>query len=299
MAEENNLAATTESVKALSVQDAPASALSEGQGTGGAPKAPVVNNTAPVKEPTAEEKAATEKATADKVVADKATADKLAADELAKTEAAKKTDELKKVDNVEYTVYNDADADAVVKILKDSNLTVEQSRMFFTKALETRNLNDIDMAGLTKALGADKAVAVKALATQYYSRKLAAQDALAKVVYDKLGGNANFATIYNYFQTKKAADPSTVQATDEWTQMLQLNARSASIAAEQMLEAYNKDPQNSSLKITMVQGDKAATTISSQGKLSRTEYLAQMKVAQKSGNQDEIAKLKAIRGASR
>ena len=168
--------------------------LSDGE-NGDGPKAPVINNQPPVKEPTPEEKAAAEKAEADKKAADEAAAKKKAEEDAA---AKKKADEESATKKKEYPVYNDEAADSVVGLLKDAGVTADEADTFFRAAVEANDLSKVDVAGLTAKVGKEKATLIMVGVKDYYNRNAEAVKKVTDEVYKVTGGEAQFETLKNW-----------------------------------------------------------------------------------------------------
>lgn len=278
---------------AIEVQGAKASDLDDGQGTGGAPKAPEAVNTPPVKEPTAEEKAATEKKAAD---------DKAAEDAALKTkedEAALEDTTQEDAGPKDFAKYDDEAAQAVISVLKDAGVTPKEADSYFSKAVQSGKLEDIDVAGLTAKVGKEKASLVLIGAKDYYNRNMAATKEVVEAAYTEVGGQENYTKVRDYFRKAVETKPELESTLKEWNQMFDLNKKTALVAVKEMVKLYNEDPKNRSLQIRMVEGDTAATSTSDGEKLSRNDYLAKVKVAQDKRDFEEVARLRAVRAASR
>jgi len=275
--------------------------LSEGE-VGNGPAAPVINNTAPKKEPTAEEKAAAEKAEADKATAEKEAADKKVADEKAEAdkkiadEAAEKA-ELE-ASKKEYPVYNDEAADAVVSILKEAGVTPEESDSFFRAAVESGKLEDIDVGKLTEKVGKEKASLIMIGVKDFYNRNTQEVKKVVDEVYKVVGGEEQLATVKNWALEKEKTDPAFKAELDEYRAMLNSTPVQARLAISELLKAYNADPKTSSLKVTITEGDSAGSGQLSLDYISRADYVKEMKVAEDKRDTGAQERLRARRTQS-
>lgn len=277
MADENN---NPNPDAATAAQGASKENLSEGQsGTSGAPGLPEINNKPPVKELTAEEKAAKE--AADKVESEKKTAEE---------EAAKK----KEAEANEFPVYDDTAADAVTAMLKESGVTLKEADSFFAKAVETMDLNDVDVEGLTKKVGKEKADLIMIGVKDYYTRNMAETMGTVKAIHDSVGGKENYDKVAEWARNKANTDKAFAGELEQFNKMLDLNRKSAVAAITELKALYEKDPNNKTLQVKIVQGDSSATNLGGET-LTRKEYLAKVKAAEEEGNYAEANRLRAIR----
>jgi len=267
--------------------------LSQGESHEG-PKAPVINNAPPAKEPTAEEKAAAEKATAeaaakeaaDKEIADKAAADKKAADE----EAEKNKEPLK-----EFPVYDDPVANSVVNLLKKAGVTPVEADTFFSKAVESGDLKDIDLTALVDKVGKDEADLIMIGVKDYHSRNSAAVKLVVDEVHKITGGEEQFTTLKNWALEKEKVDPKFSQELDEYRRMLDGTPTQARLAAQELLKAYNADPKTKSLNIKLTEGDKSGSNNLSLDYISRADYIVALQAADDKKDAGEVARLNARR----
>lgn len=271
----------------------------EGNRGEGAPKAPVINNAPPPKEPTPEEKAkiaeseAAEKAAKEKE--EKEAADKKAADEAEQ----KKKDDAENEALTEYPDYGDANANAVVSILKEANIPVKEAHDLFKEAVETGDFTKINMATLTEKLGKAKADLVLLGVQSYYNTFTANTKETVSAVYEAVGGEANYAKVQAWARAKGAKDPAFAAQVEGFNQMFDLNKTAAIMAARELVALYEKDGGNSSLTKKQVHGDQASTTSQSQnGYISKADYNEQIKAAHEKGDTHEITRLRNLRLAS-
>jgi hypothetical protein len=259
--------------------------LSDGHSNKG-PNAPAEpSNAPPVKEPTAEEKAATEKAEAE-AAAKAATeaAEKEAADKAAADAKAAEIEESKKA----YPTYGDETADAVIDLLKESNVTPAEADDIFREAVEKGTLEGIDWSKLEEKMGKSKANLVKTGVTEYYNRINSSVKAVVEAVTSVVGSKENFDKVAKWAQAKETADPAFGKELDSYRKMLDSNEpTTAKLAAEALLKAYNADPKNSSLDVRRIDGDSAPTETGFVP-LSRADYIKGMHEANAKGDQAAV-----------
>lgn len=262
----------------------------------GAPNAPVINNAPPAKEQTPEEKALAVKAAeeaAAKTAKDEA--DKKVLDD---AEAAKKAEEALAAES-EYMDYGDANANAVVDILREAKIPVQEAHELFKEAVETGDFSKIDAAKLTEKLGKAKADLVLLGVKTYYESATQATKKTVDAVHTEVGGKANYDKVQNWARALSDKDPAFAAKMEGLNAMFDLNTTAAVMAAKELVALYNKDGNNSSLTTKQVNADKAFTTDDSGSEyLSRNDYLAKMKEANAKNDQHEINRLRAQRAAS-
>lgn len=259
--------------------------LSDGHSSKG-PNAPAEpSNAPPAKVETPEEKEVAAKAEADAAAkAATETAEKEAADKAAADAKAAEIEESKKA----YPTYNDDTADAVVDMLKESNVTPAEADEIFRDAVEKGTLEGIDWSKLEEKMGKAKANLVKTGVTDYYNRVNSGVKAVVEAVTSVVGSKENFATVAKWAQAKEAAEPAFAKELDSYRKMLDSNnPTTAKLAADALLKAYNADPKNSSLDVRRVDGDRAP---SDNGfvPLSRAEYIKGIHEANAKGDQAAV-----------
>lgn len=247
----------------------------------GIPKAPdEPSNKAPAKEPTAEEKAAAEA-------------------KAKEAEAQQENKDKQTDDKAEFVTYGHAAADAAVNLLKESGVTPQEAEVWFAKVKETNNIEDLNFAEMEKKIGKDKANLVASAAKDYFNSAKATESGKQKAVHDEVGGEANYALVRDWALKKEKSDPKFAEQLNEYRKMIDLGTASAALAGKALKQAYEADPSNKSLGTKMVQGDGVPSRENGGQTLTRNEYLAQVKVAQDKGDMAEVARLRAIRAASR
>ena len=266
--------------------------LSDGHSNKGPDAPPEPSNKPPVKEATEEEKAAAAKAEAD--AAAKAATDAAAKEAADKAEADAKAAEIEESKKA-YPTYGDDTADAVIDMLKESNVTPAEADEIFRDAVEKGTLEGIDWTKLEEKMGKAKANLVKTGVTDYYNRVNAGVKSVVEAVTSVVGSKENFAIVSKWAQAKEAADPAFSKELDSYRKMLDSNnPTTAKLAADALLKAYNADPKNSSLDVRRVDGDKAP---SDNGfvPLSRAEYIKELHVAQSKNDGEAVKALNARR----
>lgn len=259
----------------------------------GAPNAPAMSADAPAKEPVEEKDP--------KAPAEDKTPAEPKEDKPADKQDTPAEDEQKPAEEVatEYPDYGDENANAVVSLLKESNVTAHEAHELFQEAIATGDFTKIDIAKLTEKLGAAKATLVLNGIKTYYNTVTASTKETVSAVYDAVGGEANYKKVQEWARAVSAKDPAFAAEVAGLNAMFDLNKTAAVMAAKHLISMYEKDSNNSSLTRTQVHGDSAVTTADSAAPyISRQDYLTQMKEAQAKNDHVTISRLRAQRAAS-
>lgn len=267
--------------------------LSQGQGTEGAPKAPEINNS---------------NGSGDGVVPkDDATAKKPEDDPKAK-EADKTADDTdededeedEKVELVEYHEWDDPSAQAAVDLLKEAGVTPAEAQPIFEKAIESGDLNDIDVKALEAKVGKTKALLIMNGVKDYHSRQTTQNTETVDMVYGVFGGEQNWNTVKQWAQTREKSDKGFKKELDSIRSDLDKGGRAAKAAAKDLLKLYNGNPSTKGLGANsknLTKGDGKAVDAAP---LSRADYLTALKKAHAEGaSQATIAALDARRIAGK
>jgi hypothetical protein len=198
----------------------------------------------------------------------------------------------------DYPEYDDANANAVVAVLKEAGVTAQESHEAFEEAVKTGDFSKAKMDTLVAKLGAEKANLVMLGVKAYYDAQTGPVKESVQLVYAEVGGDQNWQKIATWARTKADADPAFAKDVEAYNQMLDLNKTAAAIAARELMAKYNADPRNSSLVKTQIMGDKAASTSGGLEYISRADYIEQLKEAELKRDTVAIQHLNARRKAS-
>lgn len=202
-------------------------------------------------------------------------------------------------EEVEYISYGDANADAVVDILKEGGIPAQDAFNLFKEAAETGDMSTIDKSVLVEKLGKSKADLVMLGVEKYYTTTIQATKDIAAAVYAEAGGEDNYTKVQKWAKEKSDADPEFKTKVDSFNQMFDLNKTAASIAARELVTLYNEDSGNSSLTKNIINGDTAVNTGDVQTSyINRADYLNKMKEAQEKNDHVAIKNLRAQRKSS-
>jgi hypothetical protein len=300
--------ATTEKTALETNTGATPADLSDGQGTGGAPKQPVDQAEAKA----IADKAASDKAKADAEAAERAksgedddapkvtkTPEELAA-EAAAAEAAK--DEPAEGDadwRTDYIAFDDPSAQAAVNLLKEAKVPVVTANAIFAEAVKTGNVELVDWKSLESLIGADKTVLVKAGTVAYFNGTLAENRAIVTETYEQLGGEANWITLKTWAQGQEKNDKTGNfgKKLNDYRKMIDGGGEGRRLAIVELKAAFDADPATKGFgtaKIT--EGTQPAT--GDAPPITRQEYNKALHEAERNKSPHHVyVKLKAQRRA--
>jgi len=220
------------------------------------------------------------------------------ADNKDKSDSDAATDNLDS-EEIEYISYGDANADAVVDILKEANIPAQEAFNLFKEAADTGDMSKIDKSVLIEKLGQSKADLVMLGVEKYYTTHIQSVNETVTAVHNEAGGEANYNKVVEWARAKGQTDPEFQKQVDSFNQMFDLNKTAATIAARELVSLYNADDKNSSLSKTIVTGDNAVNTGNAQSEyISRADYLAKLKTAYDKNDNVAINNLRAQRQRS-
>lgn len=198
----------------------------------------------------------------------------------------------------DYPDYDDDNANAVVDILRESDITVQEANELFAEAIANGDFTKVNLETLTEKLGKSKANLVMLGVQTYYNTVTANTKEIVNAVYDVAGGEDNFGKVKEWARKKASQDNEFKEQMQNFNAMFDLNKSAAVIAAKELIGMYESAANNSSLVKRQVHGNAAASTIGSEP-LSRDDYLAQVKEAHNKGDYAKVKELQALRRASR
>jgi hypothetical protein len=269
------------------VQGAQQTDLSDGQGTGGAPKPPVDTG---VNKP--------------EVVVDDAAAKAAAEAAAKKTDAPKPAEEVKpepesvSVDALQPV--GDPAADAAIGLMNKAKLSQDDATAIFGKAIETGNTQDIDTATLIAKVGPEQASAILGLLGTFHATVTSHRDAIAKQAYEAAGGQENWQVVQSWSKELETKDAAWAAEIAQYRPLIDAGGPAAKLALDAIVAKYKSNPDTKGLsnKLVTVTGA-AAVEGSTAGPLGRAEFskLISEAHAQLKPDQNYIASLRARRKA--
>jgi hypothetical protein len=247
----------------------------------------------PVKKAPSETKTPEEKAKED---ADAAIAAKVAADA---AEAAKKAAVVDSTDPdvgvTKYAEFENPHAQAAVSMLKDAGVTALEANAIFNKAVESKNLADVDWSALEAKVGKDKALLIRTGVETYYNEEFKHVSATVTKGHEIVGGEANWKKIADWSNKKAASDPAYKAVEAEIRNGINQNGWLAEQSITRLKGLYEADPANSGLGVAkIIAGDTPGNVTGTA--LSRADYMVEMhKLHARKHTATELQSLRARR----
>ncbi len=271
---------TTINGRAVNSQGASRKDLNDGELEGsGAPAEPQIKQ-APVKQEKPSEEVKTQEKPVEEVVPSNEAAN------LKPVEEAKQVPEQTTDAQNTWPTYQDDSLNAASNVLKESGVTPKDAGAYFSKALESGKLEDIDVKGLEEKLGKDKAILVMAGVRDYYTRQSTKTKETINQVHSVFGSEAGYNKVRDWATEKAKADPNFAADLGKYRDMFNQGGVSARAAALDMLRSYNADPKTSGVQNKMTEGQNIQAKSAESTPLSRADYLAECKKANKINDRD-------------
>lgn len=223
------------------------------------------------------------------------TPDPLAAGEGAVSQAVTVAEEPAPEVTLEYPEYQDDTANSIVGTLKNAKVPPEKAKDIFAEAVQSLDVSKLDMDALAGLVGKDGAELTKLRLEKYFEARKTQVAASVAAVHEVFGSKATSDKVFAWANAKAKADPAFKLEFSELVQMLDKSKTQAQMASEALKRKYEADPENSSLGVKMVNGDKSAAVIADDAKLTRAQYLDAVKQAHRAGDFKEVERLQKIR----
>ena len=197
--------------------------------------------------------------------------------------------------DLQYPDYGEETANSIVNTLKNAKVPAAKAKEIFAEAVQSLDPSKIDKKALEALVGKDAAdLTVLRLEKLLGARAVVIKDSVS-AIQGVFGGKETSDKVFAWANAKAKADPAFQAEYLEYVQMLDKSKNQAVLASEALKRKYESDPNNSSLGVKMVQGDKSATVIADDAKLTRSQYLDAVKKAHKSGDEKEVSRLEKLR----
>lgn len=190
-----------------------------------------------------------------------------------------------------YPVYNDADADSVVSMLRKAKISVADAEQIFAPAAKDGDLAKIPLADLEQRIGKEEAALVVAAARSYWARKSAEIKTQAAELHAIAGGEAQWNSVVAWAQKRAQDDPKFASELNEYRELLSSSHASARLAVKDLSNRYKTERGG---VIKMVEGDNAGTAGVAPAKLNltRAEYARKLTQLETAGKKEEAALLR-------
>lgn len=199
------------------------------------------------------------------------------------------------VPEVEYPTYGNETADAIVGTLKAAKVPPSKAKEVLAEAVQSMDASKVDRKALEALIGKDGAeITILRLEKVFKERSTMIND-VVESIYKTMGSKAVSDTVITWAKEKAQRDEAFNAEYQEYVSMFNSSRTKAVLAAEALKKLYEADPNNSSLGIKMINGDKAASVITEDTTISRSQYLDAVKRAYAENNMKEVERLDRIR----
>jgi hypothetical protein len=186
-------------------------------------------------------------------------------------------------------------ADTAIALLRDGGMSVKEAESVFGKAVQSGNLEDIDVAALEAKLGKQTTTLVLAGVRDWHNRVAAETLRTAQAVKSVVGGDKAWDTLRAWALERETKDAAFSVEMQEYRKMIDQGGKPAQWAAKELLELYNADPKTTGLANKLLQGD--ARPVDNTEPLSRAEYFKLVTAAEARHDKAEVGRLNARRKA--
>lgn len=214
-------------------------------------------------------------------------------------EADENPEEGEESEAQEWPEYEDPAMTAIVDIFKEKGVDIGVADNIFAKALESGNIEDIDVEGLKKAVGEQYSTLIMGTVSSIYTNNVAAVKAVQKMAYDALGGKAGWDTLAVWAEAKAKTDKEFNGKLDTYKSMITAGGEQAMLAIKTLKEQFMADP-NTTVAPDLERGDGTGSALPDVKPIvSKVDYVNQLKEAYKKGDSNAVANIRRARAAGR
>lgn len=134
-------------------------------------------------------------------------------------------------------------ADSAIALLKEKGIAPEVGAKFFEKAMQTGNLEDIDVVGLEAAVGKSAASLIMMGARQYRADVVAQAEQNQNAAAEVVGGVDNLAAMTAWVQQKEGADPAFAKQLAEIRAIMKASPIGLKTGVKMLHDMYVADPK--------------------------------------------------------
>jgi len=204
-------------------------------------------------------------------------------------------DEDKEV--IQWEATGDSNLDAVYDLMADAGMKPGDEAGIFDKALETGDMNQVDIALLIEKVGKARATLIMAGATQYYEGTYKAIQESKTKAFDAVGGEQNWNLIREWANEKAGSDTGFNSDLNEMRDMINKGGRSTMAAVNELKGLYEAD--KGSLEVSMVHGDGNTKPASGKPIDNLADMFDALQDAYKRGDKAEINRIRQRRALAR
>ena len=213
--------------------------------------------TAAIEAKKAEEAAEAEKKAAEEAEANKT--DEQKAEEAAAAEALRKQ-VAEETDAAGWMETEDPTLQASMNLMKAAGLKPSEAGEFFNEALETGDINTVDVEALTARVGKDNAELIMSGVVKYGADQSAEVLSKVNAIQNEVGGKDNWAKMVKWSKAAARADDAVKSELTELQGMMNGSEMQGKLAAQRMMQMYNADSKNSTMKTAKVAPTLAPTS---------------------------------------
>jgi hypothetical protein len=197
------------------------------------------------------------------------------------------TEEEKAEWHKQYVKVDNEHAQAAIDLLEKSGVSPLEANAIFEDAIKDRDLNKVKWNILEDKIGKPATTLIKAGVAQYANELQQGHFATEKMVYDTVGGEANWGMLRDYFQGQEKAKSDVGKSVPEFRKMLDAGGQQAKLAIGEMKRIYEADAKNKGLGTSQIDAGNGTKVARDTSALGRQEYHTLLQQAQKIINWDE------------
>lgn len=188
----------------------------------------------------------------------------------------------------EYPQLDNPDAQSIVNVFAEKNIDPAVLNTVFEKALETGNLDDVDVKALKDAVGANADLIMGMARKVYEDNKRASEQAIQEV-HGMFGGKESWEAMVAWAHDKANADPAFATKLNTYRSMIDIGGEQRRLAVGALKEIYMSDP-NTTVHPSLLNGDQAPGGHVGNPIMSNREYSEALRAAYKQPNYaDQVA----------
>lgn len=190
----------------------------------------------------------------------------------------------------EYPTFDNPDAQSIVNVFAEKNVDPAVLNNIFAKAVESGNIEDVDVKALRDAVGANADLIMAATRKVYEDNKRASEQAV-KEVHDMFGGKDSWEAMVGWAHAKADADPGFAAKLNTYRNMIDLGGEQRRLAVNALKETYMNDP-NTTVHPNLMQGDQSPNSQVTNPIMTNREYSEALRAAYKQPNYaDAVAEI--------
>lgn len=190
----------------------------------------------------------------------------------------------------EYPQLDNPDAQSIVNVFAEKNIDPAVLNTVFEKALETGNIEDVNMQALKDAAGANADLIMGMARKVYEDNKRRSEQAIQEV-YGMFGGQEPWEAMVGWAHDKAKTDAAFEAKLTTYRNMIDIGGEQRRLAVGALKEIYMNDP-NTTVHPALLNGDQAPGTTVSNPIMSNREYSEALREAFKQPNSsDKVAEI--------